>query len=309
MWKGDLSNPVPNNIQEPINLSEKVISDNRASHVRRDTDNFKDFTITLYDIDETILDHLKNLQLHVVDAGNKIEVPVLFGSPEQWTSAQRDGYIRDNQGKLILPAIILKRTSSVDNPTLKFFNRYLNTSVRKLYSPKNKYTQFSILAGKNAPVNEVYNVVVPSHVVLTYHFIIWTEYIEQMNVLVEIFRFNTNDYWGKSKGLRFRTRVESFSHIVELPSNEDRIVKTEFDLVVYGYLLSDTLTKLEKHLYTTNKMFTPKKIIIGNEVVSSDFNLNSKDKSREKWSNKNYPNLQEDVPLPIPPVSEGTNEL
>lgn len=303
-WKGDPSNPVPNNIQEPIDKSEKIISDNRALHVRRDTDAQKDFTITLYDIDETIFDHLKNLQLQVLDSGNKIEVPVLFGSPEQWISAQRDGYIRDNQGKLILPAIILKRTSSEDDTTLRFFNRYLNTSVRKLYSPKNKYTQFSILSGKNAPVNEVYNVVVPSHVLLTYHFIVWTEYVEQMNKLVEIFRFNTNDYWGKSKGLRFRTRTESFSHTVELQANEDRIVKTEFDLVVHGYLLTDTMTKLEKHLYTTNKTFTPKKIIIGTEVVSSDVDLKKVDKKRENWRNKNYPNLQEDVKLPVPPTSE-----
>lgn len=180
-WKGDLTNPVPNSVHEPIDRAEKVIDSNRAQQVRRDNDEQRDFTISLYDIDETILNHVKNLQLEVEDAGKKVVVPSFFGSPEQWTSAQRDGYLRDNQGKIILPAIILKRTSSDDDPSLKFFNRYLNTPAIKLYSSKNKYTQFGLLAGQNAPVNEVFNLVMPSHMVFTYHFIIWTEYVEQMN--------------------------------------------------------------------------------------------------------------------------------
>ena len=125
-WRGDIQNPVPNSVQEPIARSEKIIADNRAEQVRRDTDTQKDFTITLYDIDETILTHLEQLQLQVEDVGKKVKVPIYYGSPEKWTSAQRDGYLRDQQGKLILPAIVLKRTSSENDQSLQFFNRYLN---------------------------------------------------------------------------------------------------------------------------------------------------------------------------------------
>jgi hypothetical protein len=183
----------------------------------------------------------------------------------------------------------------------------LNTQVIKLYSQKNQYTRFSTLIGKNVPVNEIYNVIVPSHMILTYHFIIWTELVEQMNGLVETIRFNTNDYWGSKKGFRFRTRVESYGHTVELQANEDRIVKTEFDLITHGYILPDTMTKLEKHSMTTRKMFTPKKVIIGIEVVATDYNMEQLDKNREKWKNPNYPNLQADVPIPEPPVSVNTD--
>lgn len=302
-WKGNIENPVPNNIREPDNRAEKVISSNRAEQVRRDNDKQRNFTISLYDIDETILNHLINLQLQVQDVGKLIKVPAFFGSPEQWTSAQRDGYLRDKQGKLILPAIILKRTSSENDQSLQFFNRYLVTPTIKLYSQKNKYTQFSVLAGQNAPVNEVFNVVVPSHVVLTYHFIIWTEYIEQMNDLVLKFQFNTKDYWGSKHGFRFRTRIESFSHAVELRAGEDRAVKTEFDLVTHGYVLPETITKLEDTQTTFKKMFTPKKMIMGAEIVSDEFDLESKNPYKEKWRNPNYPNLQKDVPIPPPPVS------
>jgi len=308
-WKGDINNPVPNNVREPDNRAEKIIDNNRSLNVRRDTDQQRNFTISLYDIDETILSHLNNLQLTIQDAGQVVKVPAFFGSPEQWVSAQRDGYLRDNQGKVILPVIILKRTSSENDQSLQFFNRYLNTPAIKLYSQKNKYTQFSVLSGKNAPINEVYNVIVPSHVVLTYHFILWTEKVEQMNVLVEKFQFNTRDYWGSKKGFRFRTKIESFGHTTEVNTGDDRIVKTEFDLITHGYILPDSMIKLETQEATTKKFLTPKKVLIKTEVVGSDFNIENLDNNRNKWKNKNYPNLQADVPILSPPVGDYTNVI
>jgi len=305
-WKGNIGNPSPNEIQEPIERSEKIIDDNRALQVRRDTDDQKNFTITLLDIDETILLQLEQLQLQVEDVGKQVKVPVFYGSPERWVSAQRDGYLRDKQGKVLLPALILKRTNSENDASLQFFNRYLNTPVMKLYSPKNRYTRFSTLMGKNTSVHEVYNVIVPSHMILTYHFIIWTAYVEQMNKLVETIQFNTKDYWGSKKGFRFRTRVESYGHTVELQANEDRIVKTEFDLVTHGYILPDSMTKLDRHMMTTEKYFTPKKIVMGLEVVATDYDWQQLDTNRQKWQNPNYPNLQADVNIPSPPVSVDT---
>jgi hypothetical protein len=307
MWKGDKSNPSPNTVQEPMDRSEKMIAENRAEQTRRDTDTQKNFTITLYDIDETILSHLEQLQLQVVDVGKKVKVPIIYGSPERWVSAQRDGYLRDKQGKILLPAIIFKRTSSENDASLQFFNRYLNTPVIKLYSQKNQYTKFTMLAGQNAPVNEVYNVIVPSHMVLTYHFIIWTDSVEQMNTLVETIQFNTKDYWGSRKGFRFRTKINTYSHTVELQANEDRVVKTEFDLSTHGYILPDAMTKLDRHQMTTTKMFTPKKIIMGMEVVSTGYDFNAVNKNREKWRNPNYPNIQADVNIPAPPISVNTD--
>lgn len=301
-WKGDINNPVPNDVREPDNRAEKIIDSNRSLNVRRDTDQQKNFTISLYDIDETILEHIKNLQLQVQDAGQQINVPTFFGSPEQWTSAQRDGYIRDNQGKLILPAVILKRTTSENDQSLQFFNRYLTTPAIKLYSQKNKYTQFSVLNGKNTAVNEVYNIVVPSHMILSYHFILWTEKVEQMNDLVMKFQFNTRDYWGSKKGFRFRTKIESYSHTVEVNTGDDRIVKTEFDLITHGYVLPDTMVKLDTQEATTKKFFTPKKVVMGAEVVSMNYDMEALNANREKWRNPNYPNLQADVPIPAPPI-------
>ena len=258
-WKGNVRNPAPNPIQAPIERAEKLESINRVEQVRRDTDKQKNITISLYDIDETILLHLEQLQLQVEDQGKQVKVPFFYGSPERWVSARRDGYIRDKQGKIILPAVILKRTNSEADSTLQFFHRYLNVPVMKKYSEKNAYTQFSALMGRNVPINDVYNITMPNHMVLTYHFIVWTAYVEQMNKLIETFQFNTKDYWGSKKGFRFRTKIESYGHTVELQANDERIVKSEFDLITHGYILPDSMTKLEDHILTTQKFLTPKK--------------------------------------------------
>jgi hypothetical protein len=309
-WSGNINNDAPNTVRESVARSEKLIGDNRALHVRRDTDDQKNITVTLYDIDETILLHLERMNLQVKDSGNVIKVPVFYGSPEIWTSAKRDGYLRDKQGKIMLPAITLKRTSSTSDEKLKYFHRYLKSSVMKKYSSKNKYTQLAALGGQNAPVNDVYNIVFPSHMTLSYHFIIWTEYVEQMNSLVQELQYNSKDYWGSKTGFKFRTEIDSFSHTTELQIGEDRIVKSEFDLKVNGYILPETITTLDSQKSTMEKIFTPKKFIVNTEVVSTGYDMKKFNKNNEKWKNPNYVNLDKDDNIPGPGmvVLDGVND-
>ena len=307
-WKGDPTNPAPNTVHEPIARSEKVIADNRAEQVRRDKDEQKNFTISFYDIDETILTQLEHLQIQVVDAGKQIKVPIFFGPPERWVSAQRDGYIRDKQGKILQPAMILKRSNSENDANLMFFNRYLDTPAMKLYSEHNKYTKFGALTGQNAPVNEIFNVLMPKHMLLTYHCIVWTAYVEQMNKVIETIAFNTQDYWGSRKGFRFRVNIEGgYAHNVELQAGDERTVKTEFDLKTHGYILPDSVTYLERHKMTTQKRMTPKKFVMGMEIVKTDFELSQMNPNAEKWRNKQYPNLRYDTIIPVPGLTIDTS--
>ena len=315
-WTGDKSNPVPNigNVkgefsqkiaQESDVLSDKLHDVNRAHQTRRDNDKQKDNTVTLLDIDNAIMTQLEKFQLTVVDEGNKIKVPIFYSSPEKWKSIQKDGVIRDYNGKLILPVITFQRTSSEKDENMQMFNRYLTYSVMRTNSEKNRYTKFNILVGQNTPINEVYDVIMPDHMVFTYHFIVWTEYVEQMNGLIERLNFESEDYWGDIRGLKFRTRIKSFEHVIELSVDQDRMVKTEFDLLVNGYLLPDVINKFQGQTDTTRKWMTPKKVIMGTEVVSSGFDMQSLDKNFQKWRNQNYPNLQKDITIPGPPFVEG----
>jgi hypothetical protein len=303
-WKGNNSNPAPNTEVVSAQVgSEKPVDDIRAERIRRDEDTQKNLTIGLYDIDETILTYLEKMQLQVMDDGQVVKVPYFFGAPDKWVSAKRDGYIRDKQGMIILPAIILKRTSSEADKSLQFFNRYLNEPVLQKYSKKNKYTPFSQLAGIVGPQQEVFNIVMASHMVLTYQFIIWTESVAQMNSLIEIFQFNTRDYWGHpKKGFRFRTQIESFGHTTEISLDEDRMVKTEFTMTTHGYILPETMTKLTGPEATTKRMLTKKKVVLSNEVVHTGFDMNQFDSNREKWRSPYYPNLPIDDPLATPGI-------
>lgn len=312
-WTGDPKNPVPNigNVSSDLSetiaqqssvLSEKKTDVNRAQQVRRDTDKQKDNNVRLIDIDTAVMKQLEKFQLTVVDEGNNIKVPLYYASPEKWKSIQKDGVIRDYNGKMILPAIAFQRTTSEKDKMMMTFNRYLNYPVMRIYSEKNRYTPFSRLVTQNVPVHEVYDVIMPDHMVFTYHFIIWTEYVEQMNALVERLNFEAEDYWGDIRGLRFRVRIDSFSHTIELQVDQDRMVKTEFDLLVNGYLLPDQVTKMQGTKLTTQKWFVPKKVLLGVEVVDTDFDWNTHKTNKEKWRSQKYPNLpMEEVDAIVPP--------
>ena len=313
-WTGDKNNPVPNigNVktdlsqtiaQQSSNLSEKKADVNRAQQVRRDTDKQKNNTVRLIDIDTAIMNQLEKFQLTVTDEGNQIKVPMYYASPEKWKSIQKDGIIRDYNGKMILPAIAFQRTTSEKDQAMMMFNRYLNYPVLRQYSEKNRYTRFSTLINQNVPVHEVYDVLMPDHMVFTYHFIVWTEYVEQMNALVERLNYESEDYWGDLRGLRFRTKIDTFSHTIELQIDQDRMVKTEFDLLVNGYLLPDVNYSLSSgNKLTTQKWFTPKKVIMGVEVVDTGFDWNSHKTNKDKWRSQKYPNLPADeVNAIVPP--------
>ena len=75
-------------------------------------DKTKRFTVGLRDIDETIIYYFNNvIKPSVNQNGSKINVPILYGSPERWKSVQKDGFYRDKNGKIQAPLIMFKRDS------------------------------------------------------------------------------------------------------------------------------------------------------------------------------------------------------
>ncbi len=161
-WTGNPNNKAPNIgnsvsdfsnaiVQQPPNLSDKKTVVNRANEIRRDVDTQKDVNIGLYDIDLAISRQLEKFQLTVPDNGRNVKVPIYYSSPEKWKSIQKDGFMRDYNGKIILPALVFSRTSSEKDKARMTFNRYLQYTVMKKYDIKNRYTPFNILIGKNVP--------------------------------------------------------------------------------------------------------------------------------------------------------------
>ena len=183
--------PVPNSQAEllqklidPILPTGKPIipSDKRRENqISVKGDNVKKLTIGLRDIDETISYYFDNvIKPTVLQNGAKINVPVLYGSPERWKSVQKDGFYRDKNGKIQAPLIMYKRDSVEKNRALgnKVDPRNpINYGLfKKKFSKKNVYDRFSVVTNRQ-PIEEYYGVIIPEYVTLTYSCVIFTDYI------------------------------------------------------------------------------------------------------------------------------------
>jgi hypothetical protein len=288
-WQGNLNNPVPSHVDKTKENPYFKNTENKALDTRRDTDNRKNFSISLLDIDTCILDYLQNVVvLNVVDGGDAVKVPIIYGSPERWKASQVDGGIRDQQGKLQLPAIMFKRSSFSKNENNVTFNRYLTIPVITKFTEKNKYDRFSLLTNTTAaPVHQIHAVTMPDHVKIEYEFVIWTEYVEQMNSIVEKINFAADDYWGDPQRFKFRVSVNDYSHSIEVSGDKDRAVKTTFSLSVFGYLLPESF---ENRKETVAKALTYRKInILGETVDSERMQQITKNIDSNSKSNKSNP--------------------
>lgn len=240
--------------------------ENRAKGVRRDTDSAKNYRVRLIDIDQAIKTHLEeNLTLVVEENDEQINVPILYGSPERWKAARKDGFLRDHEGLIQVPLLMYKRNSIGRNDSLAMFNRYVNYIFSKTYSKKNRYDRFSAMNGV-VPTKELYSVTMPDYVNISYEVIVWTEYVEQMNEIIEQIHFSVDEYWGDKDGYKFKVRVDDYNNITDVSDTEQRMVRTEFTMLVAAYILPENA----ENEVNTDKIFTPKRVVVTNEFETEN---------------------------------------
>jgi hypothetical protein len=219
----------------------------RALDVRRDTDTHTDLRIGLYDIDGCIQYYFDEvIKPTILEDNESISVPSVYGSPERWVSVQKDGYYRDQTGKIQCPLIMFKRTGIAKNRNLA---RNVDSNIprviktfEKTYSINNQYSSFSRL-NNITPAREIYNVVIPDYITLTYECMIWTNYVAQMNKVVEAINYAESSYWGDPEKFKFYAVINDFSNQTEVSDGKDRIVRTTFNISLNGYIISDALQK------------------------------------------------------------------
>jgi hypothetical protein len=219
----------------------------RHNDIRRDNDTLKELSIGLRDIDFAIKYYFDNvIKPEVEEFGTKVKVPVMFGSPEKWKNIQADGYFRDNNGKIQSPLIAYKRTGIAKNRMLgskvdaNFPQLYYTQEVK--YTQGNKYDQFSKLTNSK-PVKTYINTVIPDYIDITYDVIVWTDYVESMNTIVESLIYSEGSYWGDMERFKFRAKIDNFTNTIELPQDGDRVVRTTFQLMISGQIVPDVLAK------------------------------------------------------------------
>jgi hypothetical protein len=226
-------------------MADKHINKDRANQVRRD-DSVKDLTVNLYDVDSVIKYYFDNIiQPTVMEGEEQINVPVVYGSPERWKSVQKSGVYRDKKGKVQFPVIVYKRTSVEKNKSLG--NKVdttnpLYASFQKSYTNRNKYDNFEVLNNRK-PQTQFHNIVVPDYVKLSYNCIIFTEYLEQLNKIVEDINYAGGQYWGQDESFKFLSTIDSFDIESVAEQGEDRISKSTFSLKMNGFIIPDNIQK------------------------------------------------------------------
>ena len=218
--------------------------------------------VKLYDVDLAIAEHMIDTVVPSVEAFNeKIKVPVMYGNPERWAAVQKQGYLRDKRGQLQIPLIMFKRNSIARDDTMaSSMNRHVSYPTVTKFSKKHKYDRFSAMTGTTRPVQQ-YDIVMPDYVSITYEVMIWTDFTEHMNKIVEAFQYATDEYWGDKSGFKFRVRIDNFDNTTEVGEGSQRIVRTTFTMVVNAYLLPEQFDNRSTH----KKSFSPKKVVWGLE--------------------------------------------
>jgi hypothetical protein len=255
---------------KPDSNEDTFFSRNRAKDISRKNDKTKDISIGLEDIDQAIQYYFDNiLKPTVIQNGNRRAVPVIFGEPEKWKAVQNDGYYRDAGGKIMAPLIMYKRTDVTKNRTLGNKldgNKVHNFQVFETrYNQKSQYDKFSILTNR-IPSKQYYVSVVPDYIDVTYQCVLFTNFVEQNNKLIEAIQFASDSYWGDLSRWKFRTKVDSFSITNEYQTENDRTARTDFTLTLNGYLIPDTVNK---EMANSDMFYSPSQIIFGLEVVGN----------------------------------------
>ncbi len=252
--------------EKPIPRGKRKLL-NRGLLRSRNSDNVKNFSIGLMDIDSTIMYYFNNvIQPKVEENGELVKVPLMYSNPERWEAVQKRGFLLDNKKQLIVPLIAFKRSSiekdtslSVDKLNSK--DPQLFYTFQKRYTNKNRYDKFSVQQGLNK-TKELYTVAVPDYIKLTYEFVIWTSYTEQMNKLVEQIIYSEGSYWGEDGKFKFRTQIDSYTDASEVAVNTERLIKTTFSVTLNGYLIPEEFN----NVVTTQKALTPKRIVINDGI-------------------------------------------
>lgn len=235
----------------------------------------QDLYIGLITVDTAILKYLQNKIAPLVSQdGKQIKVPVIYGNPERWKSVQQDGGIRDKNGKLMLPIMMLRRTTMKKNNVHSAVNKYQNYVFKTGWNPRNIYDRFTALNGIK-PSEVYHSAIVPDHYDIVYEAMIWTEYMEQMNKLVENISFENNEYWGEDNNYKFITKIDQFEQITDLPSNNDRLVRSKFSIDVKAHLIPQSVLDRNGNRIKPVKLeYSPKKIVFDTEVVTNAITLN-----------------------------------
>jgi len=262
----------------PTGNPNETSQPNRSNQTSFRDDTTKPYSIGIQDIDEAVMYYIQNdIQPFVIQNGERLSVPLVYGSPEKWKSFQKDGYYRDLQGRIMAPMMMFKRNTidkirSINNK-LDANNPHNIAIIGQRYSKKNEYSKFNVLNGIK-PAKTYYTTVVPDHLSITYDCVLFTYYNDQLAKLIEMMEYASDSYWGNPERFQFRVNINSFSTVSELSDNAERVVRATFTLNLFGYIIPDIP---QRDLNAARKFSETTKVSFGLETTGGgldNFELN-----------------------------------
>ena len=224
------------------------------------------FQIGLKDIDTAIIGHMNNIMKPRVKESNEIiRVPVLYGNEERWKSVRGRGTLRDSNRAIILPVIVIKRTSLAfdENMPMSFdmdvqgkFISVIRSSTG--WSKNNRYSRFAVLTGQK-PIQEFVKTGMPDFVTCDYTIVMMTSYMEQMNTLNTLMIEHLETYWGDQTSYRFLTGLGGgISNEEQMESQGERMIRNEFNMTVKGYMIPEFTDNVFGKTPETSRGYTKK---------------------------------------------------
>ena len=247
-----------------------VSKPNRALKVSQKGTREKNFSVKLIDIDNAVLEHIKNnIKPTVYSNTELIDVPVIYAYPERWVAMQKEGFLRDVSGKIIAPLIVVNRTDVQKNRNV---GRNLDSNLaqnvhvfERQFTSKNAYDNFNVLNNRQ-PVKEMMVVAHPDYVTITYEINIYADFVEQSNRIIEAIQYAENSYWGDKNRYYFRVNIDNFPVTVQYSAEEERTVGSKLTMKLYGYLIPDTINAYLSH----DMAYVSKGQVIFNEYAVDD---------------------------------------
>ena len=235
----------------------------------------KGFSIGLKEIDSAVIKHIRNIMKPKVKEQNEIiSVPVLYGNEERWKSIKNRGTLRDKNGSIILPMIVIKRTSLGMNPDmpLSFDNDVKGKFISVVrsssgWSKSNRYDRFAVLTGQQ-PVQEYVKTGMPDFVTCSYSVVMMTSFIEQMNDLNNLWVEHLETYFGDQTSYRFLSSLDGdISNEVEMESQGERMIRNELSLTIKGYMIPEFTDNIFGKTAELGRAYKPKKVSFSEKLL------------------------------------------
>jgi hypothetical protein len=231
--------PLKPNKTESTFSSNKEVKRNATGEDWKRDGTVKDVSIALYDVDYAVKWHLENvINPTCIEDNAVITVPILFAAGEKWASVQKHGYLRDNQGKILTPMIMIKRNSVSKREDIQDL-KVLETADARItferkYTKANRYDRFSL--SQASPVKEFYSIDVPKFVQIEYELLIWTNNSIQLNEVVEQLIWFDGKAFGDAH--KFITHIDPPSFESVNANGEDRIVRATMGMRTKAHILN-----------------------------------------------------------------------